>query len=266
MLQRVASARRTPYHLGNERTASAFRLSLERRHGLRHGSQPSHRQSRRRSARPPRVSAVQPARQAAPGGPAPDAPAGGLARLAAVRQGRSAHHRRDALTTRRCARACRSRSRPSTNTLHQFTEAGLLRQLAVDGFEGLFRHEPDRASSLLRGGRGGADGRADPGRHRARPARGAGGLRGRPRSTSWCACAVWTPPRRPPGTCARRADATHAASTGIRAAVPSGSGGVFHGRRAPHQPSRRSTITLPASRTVSRRCRPWATSRILRGR
>ena len=38
------------------------------------------------------------------------------------------------------------------NTLHQFTEVGLLRQVAVDGVEVLFRHEQYRASSFLHRG------------------------------------------------------------------------------------------------------------------
>ena len=73
------------------------------------------------------------------GGPAPDAPAR-RAGLAAVRQGRPAHHGRDAV---------RGSDRPRVpvslatvyNTLHQFTEAGLLREVAVDGVEDLFRHQ-----------------------------------------------------------------------------------------------------------------------------
>ena len=39
------------------------------------------------------------------------------------------------------------------NTLHQFTEAGLLRQLALDGSKAYFDTNPTRAPPLLPGGR-----------------------------------------------------------------------------------------------------------------
>ena len=40
------------------------------------------------------------------------------------------------------------------NTLHQFTEAGLLRQLAVDGAKAYFDTNPERAPPFLPRGRG----------------------------------------------------------------------------------------------------------------
>ena len=43
------------------------------------------------------------------------------------------------------------------NALHQFTEAGLLREVAIDGTPHLFRHQRQRPPSLLRRGRGPAD-------------------------------------------------------------------------------------------------------------
>jgi len=44
-------------------------------------------------------------------------------------------------TRKQAAQRCRCRWRPIYNTLHQFTEVGLLRQVAVDGSKAYFRHQ-----------------------------------------------------------------------------------------------------------------------------
>ena len=237
-----------PITLGNERTAIGVPAQSREASRLRHGSQPSHRQSRRRSARPPRVSRCPTCATSCAGWACARRASGSRSAGCCSARAIGTSPPRCS-TTRRCAPRVPVSLATVYNTLHQFTEAGLLRQLAVDGSKAYFRHEPDRASSLLRGGRGGADGRADPGRHRARPARGAGVATRSPASTSWCACAVWTPPRRPPGTCARRADATVVA---LGVAPPSPAPAAFSWARL------RSRAAVPEIGTLLRALCPCA--------
>src|SRR5215203_4951107 len=128
----------------------------------------------------PRLPAVGPARQAAPGRPAPDAPTG-VARLAPVRERRSAHHRRgpvrrgDALAHPGLARDRLQHAAP----VHR---SGAVAPARGRRLQGLFRHQPERAPPLLHRRRGcprRCPRRGDRGRRPAGATRGARDRRGR---------------------------------------------------------------------------------------
>ena len=73
----------------------------------------------------------------APSRPPADAPAD-VARRTSVRPGQSASSRRRTCTRRRCCQRVPVSLATVYNTLHQFTEAGLLREVAVDGSKTYF--------------------------------------------------------------------------------------------------------------------------------